>query len=327
MYSPPNRKAWFGRIDQNEGNLGLRWHQKIRLINLQKEELPTLKKHENGIVFIGFKCDEGVRRNKGRVGAKDGPDGIRKASATFANHFVDHTYLFDAGDIICNDLDLEKAQSELEQLIKQIRSNNYFTFIFGGGHEMAFPHYLGLKDSLPKDKVIGIINIDAHFDLRIPEGEPSSGTPFYQISQICKKESHPFKYMCIGIQKSANTQALFKRADELGVEYICNNEINIHSISQHSDQIRHFVHQVDFVYLTICLDAFDISFAPGVSAPSAIGLHPSTAVEFIREIIKTDKLISADVAELNPRWDQDNKTSKLASKLVFEIIAAYQGYY
>ena len=80
---------------------------------------------------------------------------------------------------------------------------------------------------------------------------------------------------------------------------------------------------MDYIYLTICLDVFDISFAPGVSAPSAIGLHPNITLNLIKEIVGSGKLISADIAELNPLVDQDNKTSKLASKLAYEIITDF----
>ena len=92
----------------------------------------------------------------------------------------------------------------------------------------------------------------------------------------------------------------------------------------HIQRINKFIERVDYVYLTICLDAFDMSFALGVSAPSAIGLCPNLVLELIREIVGSGKLISADIAELNPSLDQDNKTSKLASKLAYEIITDFQ---
>ena len=324
MYSPTNKNTWLGRVDQNEGDLGLRWHQKMKLIDLNTETLPDLNSHEKGIVIIGFKCDEGVRRNKGRIGAKEGPEWVRLACCNHADHFHESTIFFDGGDVICTDHDLEGAQNELQNLITTIKTKGYFPFVFGGGHEVAFPHFMGLFDATPKERHIGIINIDAHFDLRIPEDKPSSGTPFFQISKICQENHRPFNYFCIGIQHSANTQALFERANSLDVEYILANEINETMIHNHINHIKNFIEKVDYIYLTICLDVFDISFAPGVSAPSAIGLHPNITLDLIKEIVGSGKLISADIAELNPSLDQDNKTSKLASKLTYEIITEFQ---
>jgi len=68
-----DRSIWQGRIDPEENSE--RWHQKIQ----------SFKTHSpKGTVLIGFCCDEGVRRNHGRVGAKQAPDAIRKALANLA---------------------------------------------------------------------------------------------------------------------------------------------------------------------------------------------------------------------------------------------------
>ena len=324
MYRPSNKNIWNGRIDQHEGKAGQRWHQKIQSLDLSKDTLPILKEHQRGIVIIGFKSDEGIRRNKGRVGAKDGPEHLRLACCNHADHFHQSTVLIDGGDVICEGHDLEGAQKELQDLISELKTKKYSPFVFGGGHEVAFPHFMGLFDTLPKGKNLGIINIDAHFDLRKPENQPSSGTPFFQISKICHERSQPFNYFCIGIQQSANTQSLFNRAEELGVHYIFANDLREATFLEGIKSLQNFIKHVDYLYLTICLDVFDISFAPGVSAPSAIGLHPNIALETIRLIVTSGKIISADIAELNPSLDHDAKTAKLAAKLAYEIITDFQ---
>ena len=320
MYSPQNKDIWTGRIETNEGDLGIRWHQKVQCIDLSIQQLPPLAQGHNGIVILGFMSDEGVRRNKGRTGAKEGPEALRKACCNHAYHFHEETMLFDAGNVICVDEDLEGAQVDLRQVITNIRSARYFPMVFGGGHEVAYPHFVGLLDAETQDKTIGIINIDTHFDLRVPENKSSSGTPFYQISKECERLEKPFHYLCIGIQESSNTQALFKRADNLGVEYILADQCNLNHIEEIIVKIHDFSMNVDAIYLTVCLDVFDIAFAPGVSAPTAIGLRPEIAVHLIHQITKSGKLIAADIAELNPSLDHNKMTAKLAAKLAYEIV-------
>jgi formiminoglutamase len=320
MYKTTSKKLWLGRIDALEGDLGLRWHQIIKCIDLKTEALPPLEKKQKGIAILGFQCDEGVRRNKGRTGARHGPEYLRKACANLANHFDKQTQIFDVGNVVCDDHDLESAQEELQEIISSINSKGYFVFVFGGGHEVAYPHFMGIRNSIPVNKTIGIINLDAHFDLRIPENQGTSGTPFYQIAQGCKSRNESFNYFVAGIQRSANTKALFKRAEELGVNYIPAPAIAETSMRQ----LDEFIRQVDFIYLTICMDVFDISVAPGVSAPSSNGIMPGIAIELINKVLQSGKMVSADIAELNPPLDQDDKTSRLASKLVFEILTNYQ---
>ena len=324
MYTPPDKQAWTGRFDVGEGESGNRWHQIIKMIDLSVDDLPLLQNRKKGIVIIGFMCDEGVRRNKGRPGAKEGPEALRRACCNHADHFHEKTVLFDAGNVECHNADLEGAQLILQFYLHKIISAGYFPFVFGGGHEVAFPHFMGILDADQNKDRFGIINIDAHFDLRMPDHKPSSGTPFYQISETCAERGIPFNYLCIGIQQSSNTRALFNRAHELNVSYIFADKCGIHQLDTVTEKIYEFVMKLDKIYLTICLDVFDISEAPGVSAPSAIGLRSDVALEIIKEILETGKVVSTDIAELNPTLDHDEMTAKLAAKLCFEITTRIQ---
>ena len=146
MYQPPKQTIWQGREDTNDGEFGLRWHQKIETIDLREHQLPKLKAHEKGIVIMGSKCDEGVRRNKGRTGAIDGPDHLRKACCNLADHFHEHTILFDGGDVACNDGNLEEAQSILREYVRKVHESGYFPLVMGGGHELAYPDFMVLAE-------------------------------------------------------------------------------------------------------------------------------------------------------------------------------------
>ena len=78
-------------------------------------------------------------------------------------------------------LTIKKAE-ERERLKKE----NVFCVVLGGGHDMAYGHYKGLKQYLGSESVLGIINFDAHFDLRSNQNGNNSGTPFYQIGVECR---------------------------------------------------------------------------------------------------------------------------------------------
>ncbi|MGG4199035.1 hypothetical protein ABEW17_08340 [Peribacillus frigoritolerans] len=75
MYTHPTLKYWNGRIDSQTELDSFRYHQRVRLAPIS--ELATSSNASRTFGLIGFKCDEGVRRNKGRVGAAEGPDHIR----------------------------------------------------------------------------------------------------------------------------------------------------------------------------------------------------------------------------------------------------------
>jgi len=313
-YIKTNRVLWTGRKSGQQ----LYLHEKVQCINLENNSLPNPSK--NSFILLGYACDEGVKRNNGRIGAFDGPEAIRKALAKLPNHLENESALIDAGTLECIDGRLENIQAHLAEKVTQLLNRNTFPILLGGGHDIAYGHYKGIKNHFGKNKTIGIINFDAHFDLRSNENGNNSGTPFYQIAQDCKKERTAFKYLCLGIRQDANDKVLFKTAVELGVNYIENVKFKYNHAEYVSRVVLAFLEEVDCVYVTIDLDGFSSAFAPGVSAPSPMGFFPDIVLNTLEMIIDSKKLISLDVAEMNPKYDIDRQTAKLAASLIHFVI-------
>ena len=236
-----NESIWTGRIDDTVNRASFRYHQVV--------ELADIKQVSGGCAIIGFECEEGVRRNKGRLGAAEAPNALRSALANLPWRFPETARLFDVGNIACKGEDLESAQQQLGRAVTAILSKGAKPVILGGGHETLYGHYLGIRESIGKDATLGIINIDAHFDLRPYDEQPSSGTMFRQIL-----ESDPnTRYFVAGIQRYGNTQELFDRADLLGVTYVHEDEMvpghldNLMTalddfIGQHDSSNAHFMY-------------------------------------------------------------------------------------
>jgi len=323
-YKATNKDMWSGRADSEDNFDAFRWHQWIKCIDLSSKNLDKFE-GKLGFCFLGFCCDKGVENNKGRPGASKAPYSIRKAMVNLPCWFKQDVKLFDGGDIICAEYSLEQCQEFLSVAVEKILNLNLFPIILGGGHEVAFGHYRGISNSIKKlntNAKIGIINFDAHFDLRpYLKGENSSGTMFKQISDICKEENSKFSYMCIGIQKYSNTVDLFKTANKLGVTYILGKDMVRGECSWNMmEKLDNFIKEQEYIYITICSDVFSSAFAPGVSAPQPLGLDPDTVLNFLKYIVRSGKVISFDIAEVSPRFDQDNITANLAKILIFSVI-------
>lgn len=291
-------------------------HEKVQCLPI--DQLQTSK---NQFAILGYCCDEGVRLNQGRKGAKNGPVAIRKALGKMPNHLKPEQILVDVGDVHFVNGNLEDTQQLLSEKVTELLDNKVIPIVLGGGHDIAYGHYNGLKNYLiskNKRPSIGIINFDAHFDLRSDEKGPNSGTPFFQIAN----ENTPFQYLCLGIRKDANDQKLFKKASELNVTSVMQNSFRIQFTKEINTWIRAFMDKVDYIYLTIDLDGFSSAYAPGVSAASPLGFSPDIVLESLETIIASGKLISMDIAEMNPKYDIDGHTSKLAASLVHHVIHA-----
>lgn len=298
---------WTGRFD-GEDPLYHRIFQRVSL----EENYDAIS--TNDFVLHGFAVDEGVRRNKGNVGAKDAPDIIRKNMANFPVVNADFV-LKDFGNIECENQNLEEAQNILAEKVKVVLEKGGRSIVLGGGHEVMFAHYSGIKKAFP-DKKIGIINIDAHFDNREvdPKIGANSGTGFWQIAQTEKIHS-----LHIGIQKNSNTLKLFDTAHEYGMKYVLSDEIFFENLPSIYEKLDLFTDNIDILYLTICMDVFNASIAPGVSATAYNGIFADAAfMHFYRRLLQSEKLVAVDIAEVNPKNDEDNRTTRLAASLMNE---------
>lgn len=143
---------WTGRAEPFETDRARYWYQLAE---------PYEQQH---IGVIGFACDQGVRRNQGRVGAKAAPPLIRQAFAALPvisalqQRFESQlpSLLGDVGDIHCHDngglaeSTLEQAQIKYADKVSHIIEQGGLPIGLGGGHAIAYGSFLGLWQALKK---------------------------------------------------------------------------------------------------------------------------------------------------------------------------------
>ncbi|QXJ37214.1 Formimidoylglutamase [Parageobacillus caldoxylosilyticus] len=315
MYKQPDKERWTGRIDSESEEKSFRVHQKIRLLDMRQIQAQA----ENAFALLGFQCDEGVRRNQGRQGAYHAPVEVKKALANLPWHLPSDATLYDAGEIACDGEELENSQKHLGQAIERLIRHRITPVVIGGGHETAYGHYLGVRQAVGPETKLGIINIDAHFDMRPYEQGPSSGTMFRQILD----EDENAGYCCLGIQTLGNTAALFETAKRYGCTYMLEEELTLEELERAYEFIDDFIKNYDVLVLTLCMDVLSASAAPGVSAPSPFGLDPKIVRALLRYIISKPQTISFDICEVNPLVDENRKTIALAAAFCMEALVHF----
>jgi len=319
QYRTPNASNWEGRATEHTDAY---WYQVIQLMDAACFWEGNFS-NKPSVGLLGYACDEGVRRNLGRVGAVDAPIKVRERLGKLAYHGSAQQPI-DFGDVCCVAGDMEGCQQDLAEIVTLMLSRSISPIVIGGGHDIAYGHFLGINNFLKTkqpDATIGIINFDAHFDLRPVEQQPNSGTPFNQILSEFKQHVN---YFAIGIQQSSNTKKLFEIAKNNGVGFVLNYDCNKNQTSAIKEQLSGFVSQHDYIYLTIDMDVFSSAFAPGVSAPSALGIDPFFFFEVLQFLLTTKKVISCDIAEFNPTYDIDNTTANLVARIVDFLFLNYR---
>lgn len=298
--------VWAGREDPEDGKLATRFHHAIAKGGTR--------------ALLGFACDAGVIRNKGRGGADKGPEAIRKA---LCNQSIplNMESVTDLGDIYVADNALEAGQTHLSITLDKALKHFRRIVVLGGGHETAFGSYSGLKLHYPGKKV-AIINLDAHLDLRaMGKAGASSGTPFFQMREL---DPLRFDYLCIGVADESNTQALFQRALEWDVGVVPDTAL-MADPSAADKAIKDIIGRNDLVYLTVDLDVMPHYQMPGVSAPAARGVTFEIIEHLIETVLETAKaqnkpLPLVDFVELSPPYDAGGMSAKTAAVLTRKVL-------
>jgi formiminoglutamase len=311
LHHNPSQENWTGRKAVQPEY----WHQVVRV----SPNLAFDSSSDKKVGILGYAGEEGVRRNQGRLGTGEGPAAIRKLLGTLACHLPESLPLFDYGDLFTQEEDMEATHRVITDLTYKLLQSNHFPVWLGGGHDLAFAHGSGvLQFAQENGKKLGIINLDAHFDLRtLVDGKGHSGSPFYQLANNYPSQ---FNYLALGIQRAANPKSLFKAAEKLNTKFLVMEDFRLQRWEYIEEQISWFLDQVDALYLSVDLDGFSSAFAPGVSAPSPMGFDPEVAFKVFDLLGKSKKLISLDVVELNPAYDQDQATARLAARCVEYVL-------
>ena len=284
---------WTCRTDPLDRELGLRWG------HIVSADPPVA----GSLALLGFPSNEGVKLNQGRVGAAWGPDALRKSLANLAAHKV--RKICDLGDVNVASRDLEGSQERFAEAATEALVKGARVIGLGGGHDIAMASFMAVRQAFP-DERIGILNFDAHFDLRISD-QRNSGTPFRDALQMDPSA----EYKVVGISRAANTQILFKSATDLGVE--------VHEDHSVPQSLGGWMEKIDHLYMTFDLDVLPAYQAPGVSAPNGNGVTLDRLLPLVKEAARSGMLRLFDVAELNPVHDLDGRTARTAARIIWEV--------
>lgn len=305
-------EPWTGR-DDGPGTEHLRWHHVTGLDPDRAEP--------GDVAFVGFRSDEGVRRNKGRQGAAAGPRELRAALAPMA--LPRPLRALDIGDIEVADGHLEEGQHRLGQVITPLVDRGHPVVVLGGGHEVAYGSYIGLAGTraVREGGRLGVLNLDAHFDLR-DDVRPSSGTPFLQMAHAEQQRGEELNYWVLGVSQPSNTERLFRTADALGVRYLPDTQCRMFDLPLVDGFVDAFLASCDIVHLSIDLDVLPAGAAPGVSAPAAYGVQMEIIEHVCARVAAAGAPLLVDVAELNPGLDADHRTARAGARLIHRILTS-----
>jgi formiminoglutamase len=265
------------------------------------------------VVILGCPQDEGVARNKGRVGARLAPAEIRRALYRLPKPAeLDAIRLFDLGDLILPST-LEEIHDLHFEMVRRLLKEGKVVLSLGGGNDIAYPD---VKAAAKQFGRVGAFNIDAHLDLRA-DRERNSGTPYRQL--LVEQLLPPELFHEVGIQPLANSPTYLDYAKERRIAVHPLSEIQERGVD---DVLRGPLStaQVKAIFWGFDLDSVRASDAPGVSAPSPVGLSAEQICRIATLAGRDARTRLIEISEVNPTYDVDGRTSRLAALILLHAL-------
>jgi formimidoylglutamase len=273
------------------------------------------------VVVLGMPYDGGI---PSRPGARFGPRAIRDALSAFGTWDGEREVpaALDLGDLHLPSTDAAAAHARIEDAARRLFAAGARPIFLGGDHGCTGSLIRGLAAARP-DTALALATVDAHLDVREYDDERtlSSGTPFRRALETPILEGS--RVAMLGLRRFANSRFYLEWAAGEGIHLTTVDDIAAHGADRAAKAaLYRATSGADALYLSIDLDAADVSAAPGVSAPGIGGLSAREMIALVRTIATDPRLVAADLMETSPPYDPDGRTAKLAARLLLELMGA-----
>jgi formimidoylglutamase len=291
-----------------------------RLVQL----IRTARKNQpEAVNILGIPFDGAVL---GRRGARGGPAALRQAMVGFSNYNIElgigleDARVFDLGDMIVDE-DVLRAHRQIESEVALDLGRSSLLAILGGDNSISLP---SLRAYERKFGEVGLIVLDSHLDLRGKiGGRPTSGSS-YGLAVENFVGIDPRRVVEIGIHGFLNSREYYAKSKKLGIKVFTATDVDEFSPSVVAKEAYQIASkEAQAVYLSVDLDAVDISNVSGVSAPSAGGMTAHQMFELVYSITKQPKVKCADLVELAPSLDPSEKSQRVAAATLVYMIAGF----
>ena len=274
------------------------------------------------VAIMGAPYDFGTQW---RSGARFGPRSIREASTLFSfghvgayDHEDDVTYLqagkvrmVDIGDADIVHTDTVKSHANIELGVRKILAAGALPVVLGGDHSINIPCINAFSGSGP----VHVVQIDAHLDfvderhgVRFGHGNP--------LRRAAEK-SYVTGLSQIGIRNVSSTaREGYEDARRMGSDILSVRQfrkLGVDAVLERVPRDRRY-------YVTIDIDGFDPSIAPGTGTPSHGGFLYYEILELLAGLVKRGPVVGVDLVEVAPDYDHTGTTAILAAQLLLNFI-------
>lgn len=274
------------------------------------------------VAVLGAPYDFGCQY---RSGSRFGPRSIREASTLFSfghsgayDHEDDITYLraettriVDIGDADIIHTDTVSSHANIEYGVRKILKAGAIPVVLGGDHSVNIPCINAFDDQEP----IHVIQFDAHLDF-VDERHGVTAGHGNPMRRAAEKD-YVTGLTQIGIRNVSSTaKDGYEAARAMGSDIISVRQFRKLGVERVLERIP----AAKRYYITIDIDGFDPSIAPGTGTPSHGGFDYYEALELMDGLARRGSVVGIDLVEVAPDYDHAGSTSTLAAQILLNLI-------
>ena len=273
------------------------------------------------VAILGAPFDFGTQW---RPGARFGPRAVREASTLFSfghagayDHEDDATYLdasvriVDIGDADIVHTDTMASHANIEDGVRAMLAAKALPVVIGGDHSVNIP----CINAFEGQGDIHILQIDAHLDfvderhgVRFGHGNPM---------RRAAEKSYVTGLTQVGIRNVSSTaKEGYAAAREMGSDILSVRQAR----TLGRDGVVGRIPKGARLYITIDIDAFCPSIAPGTGTPSHGGFLYYEVLEILQGVAKNHEIVGIDLVEVAPDYDPTGSTAILAAQLLLNLL-------
>lgn len=278
------------------------------------------------VAVLGAPFDFGTQF---RAGARFGPRGIREASTLFSfghggayDHEDDVTYLpadrvrmVDIGDADIIHTDTVQSHANIALGVRKILAAGALPVVLGGDHSINIPCIDAFEYDCAKNGPIHIVQFDAHLDFV----DVRHGVRFGHGNPMRRASEKPWVtgMTQLGIRNvSSTSREGYEAARAAGADILSVRQIRRLGNAAVLDRIPAGARY----YITIDIDGFDPSIAPGTGTPSHGGFTYYEVLELLAGLCRRGTVVGVDLVEVAPDYDHSGTTTILAAQVMLNLI-------
>lgn len=273
------------------------------------------------VAILGAPFDFGTQW---RSGARFGPRGVREASTLFSfghagayDHEDDRTYLpgdvriVDIGDADIVHTDTETSHTNIEAGVRAILKAGALPVVIGGDHSINIPCIRAFDDQKP----FHVLQIDAHLDFV----DERHGVRHGHGNPMRRAAEQPFVtgLTQVGIRNVSSTaKEGYEDARKMGADILSVRQAR----ALGPEGVAQRIPAGARVYVTLDIDAFCPSIAPGTGTPSHGGFLYYDVLELLQQVARTHEIVGFDLVEVAPDYDPTGSTAILAAQITLNFL-------